>query len=54
VTNKYPQATSKAKRLAQDKLVGAILPTGILPKTNLSNELCLKPFSDGTIQFGAP
>ena len=35
VTNKYPQATSKTKRLAQDKLVDAILPTGILPKTNL-------------------
>jgi hypothetical protein len=29
------QATSKTKRLAQDKLVDAILPTGILPKTNL-------------------
>ena len=35
VTNKYLQATSKIKRLAQDKLVDAILPTGILPKTNL-------------------
>jgi integrase len=35
VTNKYPQATSKTKRLAQDKLVDAILPTGILPKTNM-------------------
>ena len=35
VTNKYLQATSKTKRLAQDKLVDAILPTGILPKTNL-------------------
>src|ERR1700732_3072652 len=33
VTNKYLQATSKTKRLAQDKLVDAILPTGILPKT---------------------
>jgi hypothetical protein len=31
----YPQATSKTKRLAQDKLVDAILPTVILPKTNL-------------------
>jgi hypothetical protein len=29
------QATSKTKRLAQDKLVDAILPTGILAKTNL-------------------
>jgi len=28
VTNKYLQATSKTKRLAQDKLVDAILPTG--------------------------
>jgi len=35
VTNKYLQATSKTKRLAQDKLVDAILPTGFLPKTNL-------------------
>ena len=35
VTNKYLQATSKTKRLAQDKLVDAISPTGILPKTNL-------------------
>jgi hypothetical protein len=35
VTNKYLQTTSKTKRLAQDKLVDAILPTGILPKTNL-------------------
>src|SRR5580692_10459944 len=35
VTNKYLQATSKTKRLAQDKLVDAILPAGILPKTNL-------------------
>jgi integrase len=35
VTNKYLQATSKTKRWAQDKLVDAILPTGILPKTNL-------------------
>jgi integrase len=35
VTNKYLQATSKTKRLGQDKLVDAILPTGILPKTNL-------------------
>src|SRR5208283_4002331 len=35
VTNKYLQATSKTKRLAQDKLVDAILPTGLLPKTNL-------------------
>ncbi len=42
VTNKYLQATSKTKRLAQDKLVDAILPTGILPKTNLiqMNAVC--------------
>ena len=30
VTNKYLQATSKTKRLAQDKLVDAILPDGVL------------------------
>jgi hypothetical protein len=30
VTNKYLQATSKTNRLAQDKLVDAILPTGFL------------------------
>ena len=30
VTNKYLQATAESKRLAQDKLVGAILPTGLL------------------------
>jgi len=37
VTNKYLQATSKSKRLAQAKLVEAILPTGILSesKSNL-------------------
>ena len=37
VTNKYLQATSKSKRLAQEKLVDAILPTGILSssKSNL-------------------
>ena len=34
-TNKYLQATSKAKRLAQDKLVDAILPTGLLPAPKL-------------------
>jgi hypothetical protein len=28
VANKYLQATPDTKRLAQDKLVGAILPTG--------------------------
>ena len=33
VTSKHLQATSKTKRLAQDKLVDAILPTGTLPKT---------------------
>jgi hypothetical protein len=32
VTKKYLQATSKTKRLAQDKLVDAILPTGIFAK----------------------
>src|SRR5439155_5769227 len=35
VTNKYLQATSKTKRLAQDKLVDAFLPAGLLPKPNL-------------------
>ena len=35
VTNKYLQATSRSKRQAQDKLVEAILPAGLLPKTNL-------------------
>jgi hypothetical protein len=30
VTNKYLQATSKTKRLAREKLVEAILPTGSL------------------------
>ena len=37
VTNKYLQATAETKRLAQDKLVGAILPSGLLSasKTNL-------------------
>jgi len=36
VTNKYLQATSKAKRLAQAKLVDAILPTGLLPAPKLT------------------
>ena len=35
VTNKYLQATSKTKRLAQDKLVDAILPIDFLRKTTL-------------------
>jgi len=35
VTNKYLQATSKTKRLAQDKLVDAILPGGFLRKQTL-------------------
>jgi hypothetical protein len=30
VTNKYLQATPSSKRLAQEKLVGAILPSGKL------------------------
>src|SRR5258708_5307611 len=30
VTNKYLQATTKSKRLAQGKLVDAILPGGVL------------------------
>lgn len=32
VTNKYLQATAKSKRRAQDKLVEAILPGGVLGK----------------------
>lgn len=32
VTNKYLQATAKSKRHAQDKLVEAILPSGILSR----------------------
>jgi hypothetical protein len=39
VANKYLQATPDTKRLKQDKLVGAILPTGLLSraKTRLSS-----------------
>jgi hypothetical protein len=48
VTNKYLQATSKTKRLAQDKLVDAILPTGILPK-NLIQRMLFVSVSDGNI-----
>ena len=33
VTNKYLQATADTKRMAQDKLVGAILPTGLLSQS---------------------
>lgn len=36
VTNQYLQATSKSKRLAQDKLIGAILPTGSLSQSKSS------------------
>lgn len=36
VTNQYLQATSNTKRLAQDKLVHAILPTGSLSKSKSS------------------
>jgi integrase len=36
VTNKYLQATSKTKQTAQDKLVDAILPSGVL-STSKSN-----------------
>ena len=35
MTNKYLQATSRSKRQAQDKLVDAILPAGLLPKVTL-------------------
>jgi hypothetical protein len=33
VTDKYLQATSQSKRIAQEKLVEAILPGGILSAT---------------------
>lgn len=33
VTNKYLQATSETKRSAQDKLVDAIVPTGLLSQS---------------------
>jgi hypothetical protein len=33
VTNKYLQATSETKRIVQDKLVGAILPTALLSQS---------------------
>ncbi len=36
VTNQYLQATSKTKRLAQDKLVDAILPSGSLSASKSS------------------
>jgi integrase len=36
VTNQYLQATSKSKRLAQEKLVDAILPTGSLSQSKSS------------------
>ena len=36
VTNQYLQATSKNKRLAQEKLVDAILPTGLLSQSKSS------------------
>ena len=35
VTNKYLQATSKTKRSAQEELVEAIMPLGLVPKTTL-------------------
>jgi len=53
VTNKYLQATSKTKRLAQDKLVDAILPTGILPEDKpdpmnaVGERFRMGPFSSG-------
>lgn len=33
VTNKYLQATATSKRVAQDRLVEAILPEGVLSKS---------------------
>jgi len=37
VTNKYLQATAESKRLAQDKLVGAILPMGLFAGAKSKN-----------------
>jgi hypothetical protein len=54
VTNRYLQATSKTKRLAQHKLVDAILPTGILPKTNLNTMNAVREcFRMGRFSSGA-
>jgi len=39
----------KTKRLAQDRLIDAILPTGVLGRQTQSNEHCMESFSDGTI-----
>jgi hypothetical protein len=36
VTNQYLQATSNTKRLAQDKLLDAILPSGLLSASKSS------------------
>jgi hypothetical protein len=41
VTNKYLQTASNTKRLAQDKLVDAILPAGSLPKPILVQKVTL-------------
>jgi len=40
VTNKYLEATPNSKRLAQDKLVDAILPAGVLRGKRSSSEVC--------------
>jgi len=53
VTNKYLQATSKTKRLAQDRLVDAILPTGDFaedqpnPMIAIWERFRMGPFSSG-------
>ena len=52
VTNKYLQATSKAKRLAQDKLVDAILPTGLLPAPKLIQcKVCREQIRGREVEF---
>jgi hypothetical protein len=53
VTNKYPQATSKTKCLAQDKLVDAIFADGYFaedkpnPMSAVWNRFRMGPFSFG-------
>ena len=40
VTNKYLQATSKTKRSAQEKLIEAILPSGLLHGSQIGRASC--------------
>jgi len=46
VTNKYLPSTSETKRLAQDKMMGAILPTGLLSQSRITS-------SNSPAAFGA-